>query len=309
MGSNLKSRTEVTIEEQVVTLTNLEKVLWPKKKVTKYDYLKYLTIVAPHFLPFLKDRLLTVIRFPNGIENESFYQKHCPNYAPSYIKTKKIANQDYIICSDLPTLFWLGNQASIEFHIPFQTIHSPNPSEIVFDLDPPSQKEFSLAIEAALLLKEIFDKLKLISFIKTSGNKGLQIYLPLDETFSYAETRLFTSFIAKYLETKYPHSFTTERLKKKRNNRLYIDFLQHGEGKTIIAPYSLRGNVDALVATPLLWSEVNENLHPSHFPLEESIKRITNGILPFKEFFMVKTKQPFKAILENIRETKATIEN
>jgi DNA ligase D len=301
MGSYTKDRTEISVDGQQVTLTNIEKIIWPEKALSKYDYLKFLTVVAPHMLPFLEDRLLTVIRFPNGVNQESFYQKNCPDYAPDYVETKEADGIDYIVCSSLPILYWLGNQAAIEFHIPFQTVQSKNPSEIVFDLDPPSQNEFHLAIEAALILKEVFNNLKLHSFIKTSGNKGLQIYLPLDETYSYADTRIFTSFIASFLETKYPKSFTTERLKKNRNNRLYIDFIQHAEGKTIIAPYSLRGNKDALMATPLHWSEVTEKLHPTQFPMEEGMKRITKGILPFADFFEAKKKQPFKQVLENIK--------
>ncbi|WP_261178014.1 non-homologous end-joining DNA ligase [Anaerobacillus sp. CMMVII] len=301
MGSNTKARAELAIDGETVSLTNIEKIIFPKKGIKKYDVLKFLTVVAPHMLPFLRDRLLTVIRFPNGVDKESFYQKNCPDYAPSYVETKVSDGIEYVICSKLSTLFWLGNQSAIEYHIPFQTVQSKNPSEIVLDLDPPSQNEFSLAIEAALILKEIFDNLKLHSFIKTSGNKGLQIYLPLDETYSYEDTRIFTSFIANFLETKYPKSFTTQRLKKNRLNRLYIDFLQHGEGKTIIAPYSLRGNENALMATPLKWSEVSEKLHPTQFPMEEGIHRVTQGILPFNDFFDVKKKQPFQTVLDNIK--------
>lgn len=306
MGSNTKGRAELNVDGELVTLTSMDKIIWPKKGITKYDYLKFLTVVAPHMLPFLKDRLLTVIRFPNGVDKESFYQKNCPDYAPDYVETKQAEGIDYIVCSKLATMFWLGNQGAVEFHIPFQTINNKQPSEIVIDLDPPSQKEFHLAIEAALVLKEVFDNLKLYSYVKTSGNKGLQIYLPLNETYSYAETRIFTSFIANFLETKYPKSFTTERLKKNRNNRLYIDFLQHGEGKTIIAPYSLRGNEDALMATPLHWSEVSDQLHPTQFPLEEGIKRVTDGIFPFHDFFTVKKKQPFKVVLDTIKEAYST---
>ncbi|WP_169819186.1 non-homologous end-joining DNA ligase [Anaerobacillus arseniciselenatis] len=300
MGTNTKSHTQLNIDGEKVAVSNLDKVIWPQKSITKYEYLKFLTTVAPYMVPFLKDRLLTVIRFPDGVEQESFYQKNCPEYAPEYIETKLQGDINYIICSKLSSLIWLGNQAAVEFHIPFQTVNNHNPSEIVLDLDPPSQSEFSLAVEASLILKEIFDKLQLHSFIKTSGNKGLQIYLPLNEQFSYDETRIFTSFIAHYLETKYPKSFTTERLKKNRHKRLYVDFLQHGEGKTIIAPYSLRGNGEALMATPLHWSEVNERLHPSQFPLEEGIARINNGILPFDNYFEAKKKQPFKKVLEII---------
>lgn len=302
MGSNTKSPSSLMIEGEQVTITNVDKIIWPKMKINKYDYLHYLSVVAPHILPFLKDRLLTVIRFPNGVNKESFYQKNCPEYAPKYVETSTSQGIEYINCSNLPTFFWLGNQAAIEFHIPFQKIHSKNPNEIVLDLDPPSQSEFSLAVEAAIIIKEILDNFMLTSFIKTSGNKGLQIYIPLNEEFTYAETRIFTLFIAKFLETKYPNSFTTERLKKNRHKRLYVDFLQHGEGKTIIAPYSLRGNENALMATPLLWSEVTESLDPKMFPMDEAIKRIKRGVLPFEDFYKVTNKLSFKKVLEKIKE-------
>lgn len=301
MASYAKNQLELNIEGEKVIITNIEKIIWPEKNIKKYDYLQYLTAVGPLMLPFLMNRLLTVIRYPNGVDQESFYQKNCPPSAPDFVDTKLVDDHNYIICSKLPTLLWLGNQSSVEFHIPFQTIKSKNPSEIVFDLDPPSQNEFHLAIEAALILKEIFDKLKLICFVKTSGNKGLQLYLPLNEQFTYSETRLFTQFIATYLETKFPKWFTTERLKKKRNNRLYIDFIQHGEGKTIVAPYSVRGNKEALVATPLYWKEVNSSLHPTQFSIDEVIQRGKNRILPFEDYFDTKKKQPFRNVLENLK--------
>src|SRR5690606_4288508 len=157
--------------------------------------------------------------------------------APDYIHSFIQENSAMIICNDLKTLIWLGNQLAIEFHVPFQTIKSNYVSEIVFDLDPPSRKEFSLAIQAAFLLKQVFDTLNLTTLIKSSRNKGRQIYVPLpDEQFTWKETRLFTEFIANFLITTEPHAFTTERLKKNRQGKLYVDFIQHAEGKTIITP-------------------------------------------------------------------------
>lgn len=300
MGSYQKSRACINVNGEEVVVTSLDKLIWEKQEINKYDYLQYLSKTAPYMLPFLKDRLLTVIRFPNGINNESFYQKNCPDYSPSFIKTVRSEGIDYIVCSDLQTLLWLGNQSAIEYHIPFQTYMKQNPDEIVFDLDPPSPNEFSLAVEAALIMKEIFDKLTLISFIKTSGNKGLQIYLPLDGTHSYDETRLFTSFIAEFITTKYPKWFTTERLKKNRHNKLYIDFLQHGEGKTLIAPYSPRGNEHGIVASPLDWSEVKEALDPRYFTLDECLKRIKNEILPFNNFDKAKKEQSLAKVIESL---------
>src|SRR5690606_16996388 len=228
--------------------------LWKDKSITKLAYIHYLLEVSPYMLPFLQDRSLTVIRYPHGMFGESFYQKNCPDYAPDFIQPSMSEGIDYIVCNDIKTLTWLGNQISFEFHIPFQSIFSKGPSEIVFDLDPPSRDAFPLAKKCALILKEVFDGLKLISYVKTSGNKGLQIYLPLPENkFSYEDTRQFTEFIANYLTNLEPDLFTTGRLKKNRGHRLYVDYVQHAQGKPMVAPYPVRGNDGAYVATPLYW--------------------------------------------------------
>jgi bifunctional non-homologous end joining protein LigD len=299
MASSTKERAELIIENEKVTITSPSKPLWPDRGIQKLHYLQYLSQIAPHLLPFLEKRLLTVIRYPHGAEGESFYQKNCPDYAPDFVRTHESDGINYIVCSDLPTLIWLGNQLAFEYHIPFHTITSTGPSEIVFDLDPPSRQEFHLAVEAALMIKEVLDKLKLISYVKTSGNKGLQLYIPLPENrYSYEDTRRFTQFIAQFITSKEPNWFTTERMKAKRGNKLYVDYIQHAEGKTIISPYSVRGNKEALVATPLYWKEVTLDLRPEHFPLDQAIERIEKMGCPFASFFDDKKKQSFEPVLE-----------
>lgn len=299
-----RDRHTIVIDNQEVDITHPDKLLWPEKGITKLVYLQYLIEVSPYLLNYLSNRALTVIRYPNGVAEESFYQKSCPAYAPSFVKTYPLDDINYIVCSDLPTLIWLGNQGAIDLHTPFNRIDSLYPSEIVIDLDPPSKEEFILAVEAALLLKEVFDRLEIISFIKTSGNKGLQIYIPIpDNKYTYAETRLFTEFLADYLTKKEPKWFTTERLKKKRGKRLYVDYLQHAEGKTIIAPYSVRGNDEALVAAPLRWWELNHSLKPSSYSMDTVLKRISVGEEPFGEFQVSKEKQAFDKILQWLKET------
>lgn len=281
-----------------VEITNPDKPLWKAPMVTKKDYLHYLSTCAPFVLPFLKNRPLTVIRFPHGMYGESFYQKNCPDYAPSFVET--YTNQDihYMMCNNLETLIWLGNQLALEFHIPFQTIRSSEPSEIVFDLDPPSTEHFSVAVTGALIMKDIFDQLELEAFIKTSGRKGLQVYLPLPEArFTYEDTRKFTEFIANYLVSKESSLFTVERLKKHRGERVYIDYVQHAEGKTIIAPYSLRGNDLPTVATPLHWHEVKESLNPEDFTLFSVLERLKESEDPFQRFSTCKERQPFEKVL------------
>ncbi|MEK3853598.1 DNA ligase D [Cytobacillus sp. FSL H8-0458] len=286
-----------------IEITHPEKPLWETPAIQKIDYIHFLREVAPYMLPFLKNRLLTVIRYPHGIFAEPFYQKNCPDYAPDFVETEMSEGIDYIVCNNLKTLLWLGNQLAFEYHIPFKTIASSGPSEIVFDLDPPSREAFPLAIKAAVYIKEVLDQLKLISFVKTSGNKGLQVYIPLPENaYTFDDTRLFTEFIAQYLLNKDPDSFTIERLKKHRGGRLYVDYIQHAEGKTIIAPYSPRGNKSATVAAPLFWEEVNEKLSMERFQITNMIKRINSDGDPFTTYFQTKEIQPFSPVLEFLKE-------
>ena len=277
-----------------VGITNPDKLLWPS--FTKAEYLTYLSNIAPFMLPGLHNKPLTVIRFPDGIDGEAFYQRNCPEYAPDYISTVQYEDHNQIICSDLQTLLWLGNQAAVEFHVPFSTYDTKKPSEIVFDLDPPSKEDFHLAIKAAQQIKTILDQLHLIGFIKLSGNKGIQIHIPLPhKTYSYNQTKQFTRFIANYLTEKDPNSFTTERLKKKRKGRLYIDYVQHAAGKTIIAPYSARGNKEGLIAAPIKWKELTSTLTPRDYTMKDVRKRKSN---PFSTIDEVRDKQPFKPILD-----------
>lgn len=288
-----KIQTEITHPDKRLFIDNL---------ITKKDYINYLQEIAPYMLPFLKNRLLTVIRYPHGLFGESFYQKECPDYAPSYIETYKEGSINHILCNSEDALIWLGNQLAFEFHVPFETIYSKkNPTEIVFDLDPPSKEHFKQSIHAAKMLKGIFDELNLTSFVKTSGNKGMQVYIPLpDAIFSYKDVRLFTEFIAKYLISLEPDLFTIERLKKNRSNRLYIDYVQHGRGKTIIAPFSIRGKNNGTVACPLYWDELKNNLSPDFFTIKEVISKIGNNGNPFEEFFYTKNSQSFKSVLDFI---------
>ena len=284
-----------------ITITHPDKPVFPASSVTKDDYLLYLQQVAPLFLPFLHNRLLTVIRFPHGVPGESFYQKNSPEYTPDFIKTHLVEDTNFILCNNMDTLLWLGNQLAIEFHIPFQPFHLEKPTEIVFDLDPPSVKEFPLAISAALKLKTIINYFGLQSFIKTSGGKGMQIYIPLPEnTYSYEETGVFAEFVCTFLVQQYPELFTIERLKKNRKNRLYLDYVQFKEGKTIVAPYSVRGNEKGIVATPLYWEEVNDELTPDRFTMAQVIARINDVGNPFQHFREVAKTQDFASVLKQL---------
>ncbi|MFC0273550.1 DNA ligase D [Metabacillus herbersteinensis] len=290
------------ISEEVI-ITHPDKPLWETTDLSKEQYINYLLQISPYMLPFLRNRTLTVIRFPHGMFGEAFYQKNRPDYAPAFIQTVKHDDIEYIICNDLSSLIWLGNQLAIEFHLPFQTIDTSSPIEIVFDLDPPSRDVFPLAIKAALEMKKIFDQFGLVTFPKLSGNKGLQIHIPLSKNaFTYDETRVFTAFIAEFLVTSFPDDFTIERLKKNRGNRLYLDYIQHAEGKTIISPYSLRGKKEgAYIAAPLNWEEVNDDLHVSNFTIERVLERVEMQGCPFQNYFSSPQDDVLRSILEVIK--------
>lgn len=284
-------------------ITHPDKPIWPELGIQKDDYLLYLQRISPYMLPFLKDRLLTVIRFPHGVTGESFYQKNSPDYVPDFVTTKQMDDINYMLCNDLESLLWLGNQLALEFHVPFQTVNTSNPTEVVFDLDPPSVHEFSLAVEAALRMKVIFDQFQLKSFVKTSGGKGIQLYIPLEvDSFTYEETGIFTKFISDFIVEQDPKWFTTERLKKNRGNKLYLDYVQHKEGKTIIAPFSPRGNDLGLIATPLEWAEVRETLKPETFSIPYVLDRIKNAGNPFQDFRVGIEREKFAAVLKQLKD-------
>ncbi len=286
----------------IIDIANTSKVFWPDKGLTKGDLLMYIREVSPYMLPFLKGKALTVIRSPDGVQGESFFQKNLPSYAPLFIETMEVDPDKQIVCNQLNTLIWFANHGAMEYHVPFQTIDSrDSPNEIVFDLDPPSRERFDLAIQASLMIKTILDELSLISFVKTSGNKGLQIHIPIPEgSMTYHETALFTQAIAWTVEKSYPDLFATERLKKNREGRLYIDYVQHGKDKTIIAPYSPRKTTDATVATPLYWSEVREGLFPDQFTITNVVERIQLLGCPFAGYFDIQQKQNLDKVLKMI---------
>ncbi|MEN0643020.1 DNA ligase D [Alkalicoccobacillus gibsonii] len=290
---------ELTLPKDYIELTHPDKPIWDH--AVKDDYLFYLQHIAPHLLPFLHSRVLTVIRFPHGGGDERFYQKNRPESAPEYVTSVVHENIDYILCNGYDTLLWLGNQLALEFHIPFQPHTDDCPCEMVIDLDPPSVEEFHLAVKAAKLAKEALDFFKLTAFVKTSGGKGLQLYIPLPfNQYSYEETRSFLLFLCEFLCEQRPDLFTLERLKKKRKGRLYLDYLQHDAGKTIVAPYSTRGDT-GYVATPLEWEEIeDESLHPSQFTIWTVLERLEKRPDPFGGFNNVRVQQPFREVLERI---------
>lgn len=271
----MKDSFEIEVEDRSIRITNPEKVLWPECSITKFDYIRYLIDMAPYLLPYMKDRCLTTIRYPDGIHGKSFYQKNIPEHAPEWISTYNWRETDYILANDLPTLVWLGNQACLEFHVAFNLKdREAYPTELVFDLDPTDLQNYDLVLETGLRIKEVLDSLGLISQPKTSGASGLQIYIPIIPNYTYQETHLLNKFIAQYVADRYPDQVTIERLVKNRGSKLYFDYIQHGEGRTLPAPYSTRAREAGSVSAPVTWEEITKGFHPSNYTINNMRERI-----------------------------------
>ncbi|HEX8100897.1 MAG TPA: non-homologous end-joining DNA ligase [Actinomycetota bacterium] len=255
-----------------VERSNLEKVFWPDSGLTKGDLLTYFEAVADVILPTLRDRPLTVKRYPDGIDGFSFFQKNTPKYAPSWVKTVQLwagsARRDvhYTLCNSKRTLLWLANQAAIELHPWLSRVdHLDRPDHLVFDLDPPPG-QFDVAVKVALVLKDVLDELGLEGLAKTSGAKGIHVYVPLNRRYGYDATRQAAHIIASEVETRIPNVVSTEVKIVKRGGKLFLDTGRNGPGAHIAAPYSPRARAGATVSFPVAWDDV-PNVRPEDFTI------------------------------------------
>ncbi|BCJ85431.1 non-homologous end-joining DNA ligase [Effusibacillus dendaii] len=271
---------ETLLAEYPVRLTNLDKLLWPEAGITKSAYIEYVIRMAAYLLPHLKDRPLTLVRFPHGVSGKSFYQKNAPPDTPEWVATYPVYSAEskrvvhYILANNTATLIWLANQACIELHPWYSKIQAPNnPTNIAIDLDP-SVPGFEKIKHTAFLIKEILDDLQMPSYPKTSGATGLQIFIPLRPGFSFEQTRKVTKFIAHFMAHQYPDLVTVERLVKNRGDKIYIDYLQHAPHKTLVAPYSPRPHPDAKVSAPLTWRELAQGAVPEDFTIRTMPERV-----------------------------------
>jgi bifunctional non-homologous end joining protein LigD len=266
--------TKVRIEGQEIKISNPDKYLFPDIPLSKWDYVLNLLRLAPYLLPYCRNRTITLIRYPDGVDQGSFYQKHAPHYCPECVETVKQDGEEVILLNNLPTLIWLGNLACLEFHLPFHRYDQPDyPTELVFDLDP-SLPDFLPVVEVALQTREALQQIGLDGLVKTSGATGLQIYVPIEPIYTYEQTRKVSSFIAKYLVEQNPEWITIERKVKNRGKKVYFDYLQHGKGKTLIAPYSPRAVKEATISTPLSWEELPSVESPKQFHQQMIFERL-----------------------------------
>lgn len=258
------------------SMTNLSKVFWPKEGYTKGDLIEYYKEVSPYILPYLKGRPETLHRYPNGITGPSFYQKNVEN-VPDFVQTEKIEHEDhsvnYIIINTETSLLYVINLGCIELH-PFgariDTLEYPN--YVILDLDP-EDISFEKVIETAQVVHEILEELDIPSVCKTSGKRGLHIYIPLEGQYTYEEVAYFAKLIAVLVHQKIPGFTSLERRPKNRQKKVYIDYTRNGFGQTVVAPYSVRPVSGATISTPLKWSEVVSGLDPQNFTIKTVLKR------------------------------------
>jgi bifunctional non-homologous end joining protein LigD len=274
----MSTPTIVEVQGRKLSLTNLEKVLYPVPGFTKGQVVDYYVRIAPVLVPHLAGRTLTMKRYPGGVDQEYFFEKNAPMHRPDWVKTAPIwsgSNRrtiNFLLADDLPTLVWIANLASIELH-PSLSLAADiaTPTMIVFDLDPGPPADIVQCAQVGLWVREIFDHFGLQSFPKTSGSKGLQIYVPLNQKASYEQTKSFAHAVARLLEGEHRELVVSDMKKAVRTNKVFVDWSQNDEHKTTISVYSLRAREHPTVSTPVTWDE-----------LEEALKKKDAGRLVFE---------------------------
>jgi len=260
--------------------TNLSKVYWPEDGITKRDMFNYYYQVAEYILPYLKDRAQSLNRFPNGIHKPSFYQKDIKGKAPDWVKTYPYTTSDnkekeYLVGTDEASLLWMASLGCIEMNPWFSKINTPdNPDYCVIDLDPSEKNSFDQVIQAAIVVKEVLDEIKIVSYCKTSGSTGIHIYIPLNANYNYDQSQLFAKLIVSIVQERIPEFTSLERMVKSRKGKMYLDFLQNRPGATIACPYSLRPKPGATVSMPLDWDEVKPGLKIQDFNIHNIVPRL-----------------------------------
>ncbi len=277
---------EVQIEGRNLKLSNLEKVLYPETGFTKAQVIDYYTRIAPVVLTHLHDHPLTLKRYPNGVDAEFFYEKNCPKHRPPWVETAKVwsggNNRDmyYCLAQDLPTLVWLANLATLEMHTSLSLCSNlPEPRTLVFDLDPGPPATIVECCRIGLMLRDVFAEHGLEAFAKTSGSKGLQLYVPLNTKVDYNQTKVVSKGLAQLFEQQHPDLAVHKQLKELRTGRVLIDWSQNDEYKTTVNVYSLRARARPTVSTPVSWDEVEKCLKAQDpsllvFDSDQVLKRV-----------------------------------
>jgi len=290
--------------ESRVEFTNLDKLFWPKEKITKGDVVAYYNEISDYILPYLIDRPESLRRTPDGIKSEGFFQKNVAGTVPKWIKTRKIKSDskaesvEWLLCQDKNTLLFLANYGCIEMNPWSSRVGSlNNPDYIIFDLDPKGAPMKNI-VATALKVKEVLDSLKVPAYIKTSGGNGLHVFIPVEPKYTYEQTRNFSHLVSQMVHRDLPEITSLERMPNKRKGKVYLDFLQNGKGKTMASIYSLRPREGAGVSTPLEWDEINDKLDLKAYNIYTIPERLKQKGDLWKDFF--KNAINLKEILDNI---------
>jgi bifunctional non-homologous end joining protein LigD len=264
-----------------VHVTNLEKVLYQAVHVTKLEVITYYVRMAPRILPFVTNRPLTMHRYPEGVGGEEFYEKDAPRGTPDFVEIfthySETADRKvhFVLCNNLDTLIWLANLASLEVHITLSNVSSyESPDILLFDIDPEPPLTFDDVIEVSQVVHENLELEGIVSFVKTSGKKGVHIVVPLASGYQFGEVREFAHRIGKKIAKDTPH-VVSEFPRSRDPGTIFIDYLQNAHGKTMAAPYSLRATPGATVSAPLAWNELRRGIRPEDFNIRT--------VLPGKE--------------------------
>jgi len=270
---------EVDVEGRRLRLSNLDKVLFPQAGFAKGQVIDYYTRMAPVVLPHLRGRMLTMKRYPNGVEGKYFYEKQRPSHAPDWVRSEPVEmgdkTIDFVVCDDLPTLVWLANLADLELHPSLALADDPDrPTVMAFDLDPGPPAGLGECREVAQLLRATLADLGLECFAKTSGSKGMQVYVPLNTPVTYDDTKPFAHALAQLLERQHGELVVSRMKKELRRGKVLIDWSQNSRHKTTVAAYSLRARERPTVSTPLTWDEVADSGSEPIFETDDVLARV-----------------------------------
>jgi bifunctional non-homologous end joining protein LigD len=302
----MSQKAHLVVEGKKLAVSNLGKVLYPKAGFTKGQVIDYYIRIAPVLLPHLKDRPLTMKRYPNGVEAEFFYEKNCPSHRPKWVQTAKVWSEGnqrimhYCLANDLPTLVWTSNLADLELHTSLSRKEKiERPTMMVFDLDPGAPADIVQCCQVGLWLRDLLAKMKLKSWAKTSGSKGLQVYVPLNTPVTYDDTKGVSRSLAQYLEHEHPDLVTSNMSKAVRKGKVFVDWSQNDEHKTTIGVYSLRAKEEPTVSTPVTWNEVNNCLKKNNpdllkFRSDQVLARVEKHGDLFEPIEKLKQKLPKK---------------
>ena len=306
-------KTDLTVEGRTLQVSNLDKLMYPEAGVTKAHVIDYYIKVSPFILPHLKNRPLTLKRYPDGVKGEHFYEKDAPSHTPDWVKRAAVPRKGkageihYVLVNDVASLVWAANLASLELHVFLARAPKvQQPTSVVFDLDPGEPANVLDCAEVAIWIRDVLEPLGLKSFVKSSGSKGLQLYIPLNGTATYEKTQPFAKAVAELLEKQHPDKVESQMAKKLRKGKVFIDWSQNSEFKTTVCVYSLRAKGDRpFVSLPFTWEEVERACRKGdakafYLEAEEAIERIEKVGELFEPVLKLKQKLPrnFEKALE-----------